>query len=54
MEDGLPSDLDFAGHTGKGIFGAQAAHVDLVVVQSTPDRRDRPWGVAIDDASHRA
>jgi len=33
MEDRLPGDLGFAGHAGEGIFGAQAAHQDLVVVQ---------------------
>jgi hypothetical protein len=30
MEDRASDDLDFAGNTGKGVFGAQAAHGDLV------------------------
>jgi hypothetical protein len=33
VEDRLPGDLGFAGNTGEGIFGAQAAHEDLVVEQ---------------------
>jgi len=33
VEDRLATDLGFAGHTGEGIFGAQAAHEDLVVGQ---------------------